>query len=255
MNELIEAVGMGNAVIGGADGPTSIFLAGSGPDMVTMIIAIVVGLLICFFGLKIARVLVGIVGFCIGAAVGIGVVALTGPEGMVALAVVLGCAIALAVLSVVLYRFGVFCLTFLYSISFGTLLVCGMSTSVVIGTSTMIGMGIVLVVALILAILSAIFVDPLIIIVTALSGGMTVGNMVSQVAGLNHIGWAGYVIGAVVALVGMGTQFMMQSRKIGKKEKVFSDEIKEKDSVESEVEKARIILDLDDEEKEEDDEA
>ena len=80
MDELIEAVGMGNTVIGGADGPTSIFLAGSGPDMVTMIIAIVVGLLICFLGLKIARVLVGIVGFCVGAAVGIGVVALTGLE-------------------------------------------------------------------------------------------------------------------------------------------------------------------------------
>ena len=110
---------------------------------------------------------------------------------MVALAVVLGCAIVLAVLSVVLYRFGVFCLTFLYSISFGTLLVCGMSTSAVIGTSTMIGMGIVLVVALVLAILSAIFVDPLIIIATALSGGISVGSMVSLVAGLSHIGWAG----------------------------------------------------------------
>ena len=60
------------------------------------------------------------------------------------------------------------------------------------------------------------------------------------------------MIGAVVALAGMGTQFMMQSRKIGKKEKVFSDEIKGKDSVESEVEKARNILDLDDEEKEDD---
>ena len=45
-------------------------------------------------------------------------------------------------------------------------------------------------------------------------------------------------------------QFMMQSRKVGKKEKVYSRKVKEEVSRESEVEKARMMLD--DEEDEED---
>ena len=36
---------------------------------------------------------------------------------------------------------------------------------------------------------------------------------------------------------------MMQSRKIGKREKIFSKKIKEQVSMESEVEKARMLLD------------
>ena len=51
----------------------------------------------------------------------------------------------------------------------------------------------------------------------------------------------------------MIVQFMMHSRKIGKKEKKQAEIIKEKDSVESEVEKARLILDdFDDEDETED---
>ena len=40
-------------------------------------------------------------------------------------------------------------------------------------------------------------------------------------------------------------QFMMQSSKIGKKERIKSEHIKEQVSMENEVEKARMILDED----------
>ena len=58
----------------------------------------------------------------------------------------------------------------------------------------------------------------------------------------------GIVIGAVIAVIGIIVQFMMHSRKIGKKEEVYSKKVKEEVSRESEVEKARMILEEDEEE-------
>ena len=244
---MIEVADLGKAItmVGSADGPTSIFLAGK-PDIITAVITVVIGLLICFFGLKIARILAGIVGFVIGAAVGIGVVAAAGIDGIAVPVIILGCAVVLAVLAVVLYRFGIFCMTFLYSLSVGLIVIAGIFSSVYFSTAFIVVMIVVLVASLVLAILSAIFADPLIIIVTSLWGGMSAGTMLIAAAGLGNIAWAGYVAGIVIALIGMGVQFMMQSRKIGKKEKVYAEEVKEKDSVESEVEKARGILNIDD---------
>ena len=50
-------------------------------------------------------------------------------------------------------------------------------------------------------------------------------------------------IAVAISIVGMIIQFMMHSRKIGKREKKQAAIIKEQDSVESEVEKARLVLD------------
>ncbi len=109
-------------------------------------------------------------------------------------------------------------------------------------------------VSLILAILAVIFTEPLMIVVTAFAGGMSVGTAVEMLVDLPFAGVARLVIGVVVAIIGMIVQFMMQSRKLGKKEKKFSEKIKEQDSVESEVEKARMILDDFDDDTDEDDE-
>ena len=109
-------------------------------------------------------------------------------------------------------------------------------------------------VSLILAILAVIFTEPLMIVVTAFAGGMSVGTAVVMLGDLPFAGAARLVIGVVVAIIGMIVQFMMQSRKLGKKEKKFSEKIKEQDSVESEVEKARMILDDFDDDTDEDDE-
>lgn len=62
---------------------------------------------------------------------------------------------------------------------------------------------------------------------------------------------------AVLAILGMVVQFMMKSREVGKREKRFSEAVKEEKSVETEVEKARMLLEddlteLDDVEKAED---
>lgn len=215
-----------------------------GQTMEVLIATIVVGVLLSLFGLKLVRVLTTIVGLVLGAGVGLIISHLLGWSGLTVAIVTLGCAVVLAALSFFLYRMGVFLTVFVS--------VLGICISVMYpGTNLM--LVIYLAAALVFAILSAIFVEPLVIVVTAVSGGVNAALAIVSLAGLsgNLLITAG--VAAVIIIVGMIVQFMMHSRKIGKKEKKQAEIIKEKDSVESEVEKARLILDdFDDEDETED---
>ena len=212
-----------------------------GQTMEVLIATIVVGVLLSLFGLKLVRVLTTIVGLVLGAGVGLVISHLLGWSGLTVAIVTLGCAVVLAALSFFLYRMGVFFTVFVS--------VLGICISVMYpGTNLM--LVIYLAAALVFAILSAIFVEPLVIVVTAVSGGVNAALAIVSLAG-NLLITVG--IAAVIIIVGMIVQFMMHSRKIGKKEKKQAEIIKEKDSVESEVEKARLILDdFDDEDETED---
>ena len=66
-----------------------------------------------------------------------------------------------------------------------------------------------------------IYVEPFVIIVTGLSGGVTAGTNIAVLAGLGENVWIGIGIGAVIAVIGIIVQFMMHSRRVGKKEKNF----------------------------------
>ena len=48
-------------------------------------------------------------------------------------------------------------------------------------------------------------------------------------------------------ILGLVVQFMMKSREIGRKEVKHSKKVKEEISIESEIDKARSVLDFDDE--------
>lgn len=216
---------------------------GAQPTMEGLIVMGIVGLLICFFGLKLIRLQAALVGFLMGALIGIGVAWTAGISGLTFAIVVFACGAVLAALSFFLYKFGVFCVVFCVCLGMGVQIADPQSTLPLV---------IVLVIALILAIVAVIFVEPAIIICTGISGGVTAGISAAAAMGLEGI-WPGYAIGAVAAILGMVVQFMMHSRKVGKKEKVYAEQVKEADSVESEVEKARMVLD-DPEEPEDEDE-
>lgn len=237
MNELIE-IGKTISVIGGSDGPTSIFLAGK-VNIGVLAAAALIGILICFFGLKLARVLSVIVGFAIGTAAGGAAATVTGVTDTLFLVILIGGGALFAVLSLFLFRFGVFCTVFVFSAGAVMTVVKLPSLPVLI---------IILALSLILSIVAVIYAEPILIIITAIFGGLASGTLIAQIAGLVSPVWLGYAIGAGIAIIGMLIQFMMHSRKIGKKEKVYASEIKEKASVESEVEKARNILEEDEEE-------
>lgn len=215
-----------------------------GQTMEMLIATIVVGVLLSLFGLKLVRVLTTIVSLVLGAGVGLVISHLLGWSGLTVAIVTLGCAVVLAALSFFLYRMGVFLTVFVS--------VLGICISVMYpGTNLM--LVIYLAAALVFAILSAIFVEPLVIVVTAVSGGVNAALAIVSLTGLSGNLLITVGIAAVIIIVGMIVQFMMHSRKIGKKEKKQAEIIKEKDSVESEVEKARLILDdFDDEDETED---
>lgn len=216
---------------------------GAQPTMEGLIVMGIVGLLICFFGLKLIRLQAALVVFLMGALIGIGVAWTAGISGLTFAIVVFACGAVLAALSFFLYKFGVFCVVFCVCLGMGVQIADPQSTLPLV---------IVLAIALILAIVAVIFVEPAIIICTGISGGVTAGISAAAAMGLEGI-WPGYAIGAVAAILGMVVQFMMHSRKVGKKEKVYAEQVKEADSVESEVEKARMVLD-DPEEPEDEDE-
>ena len=228
MNETTLVKGI--SAIGSMDGPTSVFLAGK-LSVGVFAAVIAIGILIGFFGLKLVKVVAAFLGFLIGAGVGAGICALAGIEGIASVAVILVCAILLAVVS-----FLVFVMIFICSM--------GVLAAVIPAQSSVITI-VELAVALVLAILAAIFAEPMIIVITGIAGGFLAGPAILDLAGITDPSWLKYAAGAVLAFVGLMIQFMMQSSKIGKKERIKSEHIKEQVSMENEVEKARMILDED----------
>ena len=127
---------------------------GAQPTLEGLIVTGIVGLLICFFGLKLIRLQAALVGFLMGALIGIGVAWTAGISGLTFAIVVFACGAVLAALSFFLYKFGVFCVVFCVCLGMGVQIADPQSTLPLV---------IVLVIALILAIVAVIFVEPAII--------------------------------------------------------------------------------------------
>ena len=136
-----------------------------------------------------------------------------------------------------LYRMGVFLMVLVT--------VFGLTTTIIFAGNNITNMMLIIfaAVALVVAILSAIFVEPLVIVVTAIWGAVDASLAIVAATGLEGNLLITIGIAVAISIVGMIIQFMMHSRKIGKREKKQAAIIKEQDSVESEVEKARLVLD------------
>ena len=159
-----EVMSMGNELIGKVGDNSSIFLAGTyRPSMAALIVTIVVGLLICLFGLKLMRLLAAVVGFVLGAAAGVAAAVAMGLTGTTFLIAVLAGAVIIGLLSIFLRRIGIFLLVLCYG--FG---VC----AAVIHPSSMIMYIICLGIAVVLAVLSVLYIEPIVVVVTGISGGL-----------------------------------------------------------------------------------
>ena len=71
------------------------------------------------------------------------------------------------------------------------------------------------------------------------------GPAIIALIGLDDKKWIGYIVAVVFAGLGLLVQLLMQSGKIKKKDKIHAQKVKEEDSRESDVEKARMILEED----------
>lgn len=214
-------------------------------NMIIIAALIVAGVLLALLGLKLVKLFIALCGFGIGAAIGVAATQIFKISGTTGVIVIFGCALVLAVLAFFLHKIGVFLTVFIASMVIAVM--ANMPQSLTI-------MGVYAIISLILAVLAVIFTEPLMIVVTSFAGGISIGTAVIMLVELPYAGVIRLAISIVVAVIGMVVQFMMQSRKLGKKEKKFSEEVKEKASVESEVEKARMILDDFDDSTDENDE-
>lgn len=239
-----QVTSMGNELNNIFQQNAALIIKDAGVNYAITAAAVVVGVLVCFFGLKLIKLLGALVGFLLGASLGAVGGLMAGLTGPVLAGVILGAGIVLGVLSWFLYRVGIFLLVFSEILGLG--IVLG-------GTETPVAAIAAAVIGLILAILAVRFIEPVVIVVTGLAGGFSAGMNVVDLTGVALPGWAGLLAGIVIAILGIMVQFMMQSRKIGKKEKVYSKKVKEQDSMESEVEKARRLLDDDDDDDDDDD--
>ena len=181
-------------------------------NLIVIITALVIALLYVFFGYKLLRVYISLLGFLIGFALGIVICAVFDLSNTTAVIVIICvCAVALAALGFWLYKAGLFVMILL---SLFPIILSVVSEFTTVEPVFM-WIGSILF-ALVLAILAIFFVRPVVIIVTAFSGGLSiaslvVNNLLPEIAQVNTTDGARIfmlIIGGVIAVLGIYFQFV-----------------------------------------------
>lgn len=220
-----------------ASNPEAILETGAELSIPVLAVNAVVSLLICVLGLKLIRLWNVLAGLAAGAAAGAAVSLALGLDVNVFLIVTGIAAVIIAVLSGIFKRFGAFLFSFTA--------ISGIAVSL-LGFHNLIFVGIAVVVALIIAVLTVIWFEPMVIVVTSIYGGFGLGGAVAGLGGLKNP-YVCVAIYVVLIILGMVIQFTMKSGEIKRRDRKRAQAIKEEHSVESEIDKARAILDADDE--------
>lgn len=205
------------------------------PTTAVIIAGLVIAVLVAFFGLKLKRILSGLAGLVVGITISAVAILSFNLSGTAAIAVLAVVTILCIVLSAVFIRIGIFILMLLYTASLGI---------IILPSDQIWALAVSGGVALLVAILAAIFLDPFIIIITGLVGGLNAGQYIGMLIGQENNLILVYGASAGIAIAGIIVQFMMHSKKKIKEEKHVVEKVQES-SLESEVEKARMILDED----------
>ena len=181
-------------------------------NLIVIITALVIALLYVFFGYKLLRVYISLLGFLIGFALGIVICAVFDLSNSTAVIVIICvCAVALAALGFWLYKAGLFVMILLSLFPIILSIVSEFTTI----EPVFMWIGSILF-ALVLAILAMFFVRPVVIIVTAVSGGLSIANLIinsllPEIAQVNTVDGARIfmlIIGAVIAVLGIYFQFV-----------------------------------------------
>lgn len=202
------------------------------------VIAGVIAFLMIFFGAKCKHILYVLQGFFTGVTVGLAVAWYCNLEGIATIGISAVAGVVLAVLEIVLRRVGAFIFSFT-ALFISVLSLAGGRGYIVLGTAAF--------VALVFAILSVVFGDPMIIPVMGIGGGVLGGLVVSKYIPYDSV-WVFYGASLILAISGICIQYAVKSSGIAKMERKKAKEIRAKKSVESEIEMARNILDSDESE-------
>lgn len=199
--------------------------------LVTLVLG---GVLWCFFGLKLVRVWSAILGFVLGFGIGSGVAAAffdLEPMVILIIGVVLGT--VFACLGAILYRVGIFLVAWVA----GTSVAC---TIIVPADMTMVL--VCLAIGLVIALVTLAFAEPVAMVVTGIHGAMILGDVTSLFIPIEGK-WVEIAAIVVFALLGIWLQFVMESGKRKKRSLKKAQEIREQQSTENEVERARAVID------------
>ena len=167
-----------------------------------MLLLLLFGALECFFGYRIFRVITALVGFIVGAAIG-GVLGFFTAQQLGALIGGLVVGILGGLLAFKLYKLGVFVICFFAGAALG--LVLGAAA----GDQSM-AFAFAGIAGLALGVLGVILTGPLIIISTAIGGGMSCGMSLGTI--MSNMG-LGLLLGVVLSIVGILLQFYMEKKK------------------------------------------
>ena len=194
---------------------------------------LVVALLNCFFGLKLIRIWSGLIGFLIGFCAGAAIASQFVSSSAIVLAIGGAAGVIMAILGFWLFRVGVFIISWLL----GVAIVFSFFPS-----ADMVMLLVGAVVGLVLAVLSIKFLEPIIIFLTGIHGGLTAAG---YIVALISIPWsfAEYAIGAVLSILGIVVQFIMESHRKVKQHVAKANKVREEISTENEVDRARSLLD------------
>ena len=182
-------------------------LGGVMPEIpVSMLIGSAVGLVIaalmCFLGFRLLRVFVAIAGLFAGAVIGILLGDKIANSNIVTLILVIIFAIGLCLISFLVYKAGIFIMTFFTIFSILAVILPGMTLPLDYRL-------IALIAAAVFGILSVILVRPFTIIATSLGGGMAIASniaaMIAEKLALPEV--LVIVVGMVLAVLGMIVQF------------------------------------------------
>lgn len=199
---------------------------------VMVIVVLVIGLVNCFFGLKIVRVWSALIGLIIGFLAGYVAAGVLELDTTVQLIIALVLGVVFAALGAFWYRCGAFFVCFV----FGTALAMNIFNSdELILILICVGIG------LVLALVAQFFLAPLIILVTGIHGGLVAGDSIAVIAGFG-IAWLGLAIGVALAVIGVIVQFAMEAHRKTKKNTAKAEAIRRQESAENDVERARSII-------------
>lgn len=204
-----------------------------GMVLVSIIVTVALGILLCFFGLKLVRVWSAVLGFLGGFVIG-SIIArqfTISPTGLLITGIVSG--IVLACLVTIWYRVSIFFVVFCGGAAIASYFVVPID---LLGTGICFGIG------LLLALLTIIHAESVAMILTGFLGAMNLGTLAFMLLPIQGI-WLPIVVSFICAVLGIWVQFVMESGKRKKLNLKKAKEIKEQTSRETEVEKARAFMD------------
>lgn len=205
----------------------------SQPEFIGLAVIAAVGVLLCLFGLKIVRVWAVLTGLFLGLAGGVAAAHYLGAEENIILIAGAAAGIILAFLGGFFYRFGIF-ITVLAS--------AGGIYFEIVQPADYIPAAAGIAAALVIAVLAVKFVNVLTIFATSLWGGMIAGTSVYQFIPVRGK-WLSILLCAFFAIAGIMVQLLFESVKRKRRNLKKAAEIRETQSTENEIEKARAFID------------